>query len=87
MSNSVCYIYMFGKDVDIMRMLRSENQNRGFDEKLTVLWWFSIAAHFVQVLVLNYTKNGRLGGQYLHVWQEGRYHAYVEIWVPESWIW
>ena len=32
MSNSVCYIYMFDEDVDIMRMLISENQNRGFDE-------------------------------------------------------
>ena len=28
---------MFDKMVDTMRMLRSEDQNRGFDEKLAVL--------------------------------------------------
>ena len=30
-------IYMFDKEADTMRMLRSEDQNRGFDTKLVVL--------------------------------------------------
>ena len=62
-----------------MRMLKSEDQNRGFDENLPFCDAFSIVTHFVQVLVLKYTRAGGLGEQYLHVWQGGRYHAEVEI--------
>ena len=37
MVNSVDGVDMFDKEADIMRMFRSEDQNRGFDEKLAVL--------------------------------------------------
>ena len=62
------------------------SQNHRFDKKPIVLWCFSTAAYFVQILVLKYTRNGQLGGQYLHVWQGGRYHADVEIWGLNRWF-
>ena len=37
MVNSVDSIYMFGKEADTMRMLRSEDLNREIDDKLLVL--------------------------------------------------
>ena len=37
MVNSVDSVNMFDKGADTMRMFRSEDQNRGFDEKLPVL--------------------------------------------------
>ena len=37
MVNSVDSIYMFGKEADIIHMLRSEDQNRGLDENQAVL--------------------------------------------------
>ncbi len=48
--SSVDSIYMFGKEADTMRMLRSEDQNRGFDEKPAVLWCFFNSAHSIQLL-------------------------------------
>ncbi len=78
MVNSVDSIYMFGKEADTMRMLRSEDQNRGFDEKLAVLWCFFTAVHFIQVVVQKHTRNCQLDEQSQHVWQGCRYHADVQ---------
>ena len=66
------------QEADTMRMLRSEDQNRGFDEKLAVLWWFPTAVHFIQVVVQKHTRNCQLDEQSQHVWQGCRYHADVQ---------
>ena len=71
-------VNMFGKEADTMRMLRSEDQNRGFDEKLAVLWCFFTAVHFIQVVVQKHTRNCQLDEQSQHVWQGCRYHADVQ---------
>ena len=62
-------------------------QNHRFDEKLQFCDVLATTAHFVQVAVVKYTRNGQLGGRHEHVWQGGRYHADVNIWGPESRIW
>ena len=57
MVNSVDSIYMFGKEADIMRMLRSDDQNRWFDEKLAVLWCSDHCHTFHSAWIVNYTEN------------------------------
>ena len=73
MVNSVDGVDMFDKEADTTRMSRSEDQNRGFDKKLPFCDVLTTTEHFVQVLVLKYTKkkiytmNGQLGGRCRHV--------------------
>ena len=90
MVNSVDSIYMFGKEADIMRMLRSEDQNRGFDEN----WPFCDVFLLPYIPFSSYSKlhrelstSSQLSKPSEHVRQGGRYHAGVEIWGPESRIW
>ena len=47
---------MFGKEADTMRMLRYEDQNRGFDENWPFCDAFFTAVHFIQVVVQKHTK-------------------------------
>ena len=50
MVNSVDSIYMFGKEAYIVRMLRSEDQNREIDEKWLFCDVLATAAHSIQLL-------------------------------------
>ena len=82
MVNSVDSIYMFGKEADTMRMLRSDDQNRGFDEN----WRFCDDFSLPYIPFSSYSKlhrelttSSQLSKPSEHVWQGGRYHADVEI--------